>query len=87
MKTNIHFRVEFDPYWCPYFVYVGCKHSKEFIISIFLFCFTIKWIYKDWMIKTDKVITLDDGRKFETWEKNSNYANEDVKTFALPKWW
>ena len=86
-KVNIRFRTEFDPYWYPYFVYVGSKHNKTFILGTFLLCFTIHWAYKDWMVKTEEVLTLDDGRKFVTWTKNPKYEDEDFKTFALPRWW
>jgi len=86
-KSSIHLRTEFEPSWYPYFVYVGSIHNKTFIINMFLLCFTIHWVYKDWMIKEEKILTLDDGRRFESWTKNPNYMDEEVKTFALPKWW
>lgn len=86
-KISIHFRAHFDPYWYPYFVYIGSEHNKTFMISVFLFCFTIHWVYKDWMLKTDETLTMEDGRRYVTWTKNPDYMDEEVKTFALPKWW
>lgn len=87
MKANTRLHIRFAPSWYPYFLYVGCKQNKQFCINIFCFCFDIHQVYKDWMIKEDKIITLDDGRRFETWSRNPKYVDEEVKTIAIPKWW
>jgi hypothetical protein len=85
--SNTGIKVRVEPSWHPYFIFVGCKANKTFFLNLFIFCFELHQVYKDWMIKTDEVIIRDDGKKFETWVKNPKYMNEEVKTFAIPKWW
>jgi hypothetical protein len=83
-KTRI--KIKFEPYWYPYFVFVGCKYHKQFLINLLCFSFDIFQVCNDWMVKTDDVIVLDDGRRFETWERNPKYENEKISAFAFPNW-
>lgn len=83
-KVNIVLRFEFEKS-TPYFVYVGSKHHKDFFLNIFCVCATLIWAYRDWMIKTDEIIVLEDGRKFDTYSKNPEYMDEEITVIEIPK--
>lgn len=80
-KLSVRIGFEKDNFDWLWFLYVGSKHYKTFVIYLFIFQIDIDIVYKDWMIETKHII---DGKPYTAYTKNPKYINEKTKFFLFP---
>ena len=81
-KINIHIDFKKDTFDWVWFLYVGTKHYKTFVIYLFILQIDIYIIYKDWMIETKEMIN---NKIYTVYRKNPKYTNERSKSFLFPR--